>query len=121
MATSRRRSKLSGNSTSQPPHGSIQIRCVTSILLNRRSAVIGWNLVSLGTLTGSLVHRLQRRPRSPTLFSFIWGRFLSLLETPTNEVYPVSKIRNRPTETKYRDFPDWEPTSNQDSSHERGP
>jgi hypothetical protein len=23
--------------------------CVTSILLNRRSAVIGWNLVSLGT------------------------------------------------------------------------
>src|SRR5260370_32684426 len=60
----------------KPPHGSIQIRCVTSILLNRRSAVIGWNLVSLGALTGSLVHRLQRRPRSPTLFSFWEGFFL---------------------------------------------
>jgi hypothetical protein len=31
--------------------------CVTSILLNVRYAVIGWNLVSLGTLTGeSIVH-----------------------------------------------------------------
>src|SRR5260370_28803971 len=93
---------LSGNSTSQPPHGSIQIRCVTSILLNR--AVIGWNLVSLGTLTGSLVHRLQRRPRSPTLFSGegfspFWRRrktrFTRLIRSEiglpkgNNEVFPV--------------------------------
>jgi DNA repair protein RadC len=30
--------------------------CVISILLNVRCAVIGWNLVSLGTLTESIVH-----------------------------------------------------------------
>jgi DNA repair protein RadC len=29
---------------------------LTSILLNRRYAVIGWNLVSLGTLTESIAH-----------------------------------------------------------------
>jgi hypothetical protein len=30
--------------------------CLTSILLNVRYAVIGWNLVSLGTLTESIAH-----------------------------------------------------------------
>jgi DNA repair protein RadC len=30
--------------------------CLTSILLNVRYAVIGWNLVSLGPLTESIAH-----------------------------------------------------------------
>ena len=49
-------------------------------------------------------HRLQRRSRSPTLFSFIGG-FLYL--------YGLPKGNN--------EVPGWKPSSNQDSSHERGP
>jgi hypothetical protein len=46
----------------------------------------------------------QAAPQSPIRFSFIWGRLSLRLETPKNEVYPVGN-----------------PSSNQDSSHERGP
>jgi hypothetical protein len=45
----------SGKSTSQPPHGSPRTRNASQPLLNVCYAV-GWNLVSLGTLTESIAH-----------------------------------------------------------------
>jgi hypothetical protein len=58
----RNRPTPSGKSTSQPPHGSPDQECVTSILLNAHYTVIGWNLVSLGTLTKSIAPREVLRP-----------------------------------------------------------
>ena len=57
---------------SQPQHGSARIReCVTCSIA--ATSVIGWNLVSLGTLTDSLVHpRCSALPSPPAPTPLSW-------------------------------------------------